>query len=162
VGVAVPAWVGWASLAASAAGAGYAAYGQHRAGQYQAAVAEQNASLAEKAAVDAENRGRTEEAQHRMKVRSLIGQQKAGYGASGVLVDTGSPLDALADTAYIGEQDALTIRRNAAMEAWGLRTQSGNFRAEGRLSKLQGNYGAGATLLQGAGAAGGQFYGMRG
>lgn len=154
--------VPWIVASISAAGAGYAAYGQRQAGRYEAAVANQNAGLAEKAAVDAENRGKVDEQRERMRVQSLIGQQKASFGASGVLVDSGSPLDALADTAYIGEQDALTIRRNAALEAWGLRSQAGNFRTGGQLSKLQGNYGAGATLLQGAGAAGGTFYAGRG
>jgi hypothetical protein len=155
---AIPAWVGYTSLALTAAGT---TIGQKRAGQYTAAVANQNASLAEKAAADAEARGRIEESRARARTNAAIGQAKAGAGASGVLVDTGSPLDALADMAYIGEQDALTIRRNAAMEAWGLRAQAGNMKAEGLLQKKAANYGAGATFLSGLGASAGQLYAMK-
>jgi hypothetical protein len=157
---AIPAWVAWTSLGLTAAGTAVAVQGQRRAGQYEQAVAKQNASLAEKAAVDAEARGRIEESQHRARVNAAIGTAKAQTGASGVVTESGSALDALADIAYVGESDALTIKRNAAMEAWGLRTQGVNALAQGRLSKTAANYGAAASFLQGAGAFGGQLYSM--
>jgi hypothetical protein len=57
--------------------------------------------------------------------------------ASGVLVDEGSPLAILQDTAIQGELDALTIRSNAAQEAWSFRTQAGGFTAQAGLSRAK-------------------------
>jgi hypothetical protein len=147
--------------ALTAAGAAYTAYGQVKASRYESAVAKHNAGLAEKAAADALTRGRAEEAQHREKIRNLIGTQKTAYGASGVLLDSGSPLDVMAGTAEIGELDALTIRHNAALEAWGVRSQAGGIRAQGQLKKQAGMYGAGGTLLQGASSTGATYYGLK-
>lgn len=144
-------------------------------GEYQAVVAANNAITAgynadiqERAASDAEARGRIEEQQQRLRVKQAIGQQRSALAASGVQVDTGSALDVVADTSMFGEMDALTIRSNAEREAYGnrvnafnYRAQGQNFMAEGALSRLAGSnaarngmWGAGATLLSGAGQIG--------
>lgn len=61
--------------------------------------------------------GKEAEKDKRMETEQLKGRQRAGFGASGAVVDTGTPGDILADTAYYGEDDALTIRHNAAVQA---------------------------------------------
>lgn len=127
------------------------------AAEYNAAIADREAKVNDAQAVDAIERGEQEESRHRQKMSILKGQQRATQGASGFLVDSGSALDVLADTAEQAELDALAIRRNAELEAWGYRTgalakrdeanleryKSGQYRTSGMIS-------AGSTLLGGA------------
>lgn len=61
--------------------------------------------------------GAEAEKKQRRETERLKGAQRVGFGASGAVVDTGTPGDILADTAYFGEDDALTIRHNAAVQA---------------------------------------------
>lgn len=137
------------------AGAGVAAYGQHQTGQYQRAIADQNAQLAEQSAIDASRRGAIEEEQHRARVRAILGAQRAAFGASNVVSSSGSPLGLLADTAQFGEADALTIRNNAAREVFGYRTEGQGARLRSRMYGRGARYEAGGTLL----AGGAQAYG---
>ena len=152
-------------LAATAAGTALTAYGQYQQGQaaeaqgrYQAAVSRNNQIIAERMAKDALERGKTEEALHRQKVERFKGAQRAALAKSGVVVDQGSALDVLLDTAEMGELDALTIRSNAEREAYGYRVKGMNFAAEGELAKLRGkaqrraaNIQAMGTILGGTG-----------
>jgi hypothetical protein len=85
-------------------------------------------------------------------------------------------LDMVADTALMGEMDALTIRNNAEREAYNYqvaayntRAQAGNFRAEsglltmaGRNAAANGAWGAGTTLLGGAAQAGMNYNAAKG
>jgi hypothetical protein len=48
---------------------------------------------------------------------------------------SGTPLNLLSDTAQIGEEDAQTIRNNAAREAWGYRNQANEASAGARISR---------------------------
>lgn len=147
-----------------AVGTGVKAFGQKTQGDseaqrlnFNAQVAEDNAKNAEYAAADAKSRGAREERKHRQKVKLLAGQQKAAYGASGVDVNVGAPADIVEETYLHGEDDAATIRYNAAMEAWGLkakaadyRAQAGQYRAGAKSAKFSSQLGAGTTLLTGA------------
>ncbi|MCW5738195.1 MAG: hypothetical protein KIS73_29000, partial [Enhydrobacter sp.] len=60
--------------------------------------------------------------------------------------------DILGDTKRAGEQDALTIRHNAAREAWGYQVQGAGFGADAtmRESWSPSYLGAGTSLLMGA------------
>lgn len=154
------------ALVLSAIGVGVQAYGQakeqsaaNRAAEYNAQMMERNAQIARYQAADAEARGQLAEKQHRLQVANLIGEQRSGFGASGVLVDTGSPLDIVLDTAEQGEFDALTIRHNAAMEVWGYGNQEAESIANASLyrsTKRSPGFAAGTTLLTGAGQVAGQ------
>ena len=104
---------------------------------YEAAVARNNMILAERAAVDAEQRGKIAAKQQRLKTSQLIGQQRTGFAAHGVLVDEGSAGDVTEDTAAFGKLDELTITHNAEREALGFRTQGMNFQASGELAQLR-------------------------
>lgn len=130
---------------------------------YQAAVNRNNAQVAEWQAQDALTRGAKAEQAQRLKVAQLKSSQRAGFAARGVALDEGSPLAILQDTDYMGELDALTIRDNAAKEAWGARMQGANY--AGDASMLSARAGAespsGAalnTLLTGAGAVASSWY----
>lgn len=158
-------------IAIASVGAAAGAYGayqsqsaQNQALEYQAQVGERNAQLAEIQASNAEARGATEEQQHREKVRQLKGSQRTGFAASGVLVDAGSTLETVQDTAAMGEQDALTIRYNASLEAWGKRAEAGGYRAGSemaRRSKRDPLEAGGMSLLTSAGNMGGAIAGSK-
>jgi hypothetical protein len=157
-------------LALAAGGAATSAVGQVRAGraareagkaqqaQYeanaqvaesQAAQLDYNAKVAEEQAADAITRGQEEESRFRTSVRGLIGSQRAGFAGQGVVVDAGSAADVRADTTYLGERDALTIRHNAAREAWGYQTQAEDLRQGAAIARK----GAAAARVGGTYAA---------
>lgn len=133
--------------------------------QYRAAVAQNNQVLAERAAQDAIQRGGVEESRSRMETNRLIGRQRAALAASGQVVDTGSALSIVGDTAALGELDAQTIRSNAEREALGFRIKGMDFEAESALSQASGrqavtdaNFGSASTLLSGAGTVANRWY----
>jgi hypothetical protein len=161
-------WLTYGSLGASLLSTAVGVYGQIQAGQaqagqarYQAQVAENNRIIAEQQAKDAEMRGQMAEDARRQQTRALIGRQRTALAANGVMVDDGSALDITSDTAAQGEIDALTLRANAAREAYGYRAQGTNFLADAGLQRARADaaipasmVGAGATLLSGAGTVG--------
>lgn len=163
--------VGIVSLISTAAGvfmqsqaARQQAEASNRANEYNAQIQERNAAIAEMQAVSAEERGAEAERLHRERVSGLKGSQRVAAAASGVLVDVGSPLEVLQDTAILGELDALTIRSNAAREAWGFRTQAGGYTAQARLSRAKRRDPGAAlttTLLTGASRLGSQYLNYR-
>jgi hypothetical protein len=126
------------------------AAGQIQAGNYNAAVANQNARNLDRAALDAENRGDYAASKQGVATRRLIGSQRAAAGAMGIDIGSGSALDILVATAGIGEEEAQTIRNNAAREAWGLRSEAAQQRTQGRLARRQGILGGASTILTGA------------
>lgn len=160
-----------AALALTAVGTAYSAYGSIQQGKaqqaqmnYQAAVDRNNAVLAENQAKDAEKRGKEEERKRRMLTQSQISDQRVGFAANGIDLGSDSVTDTFADTAMIGELDALTIRNNAAREAWGYRVQGMNYSASagmntlaGKNARTAGYQSATSTLLGGAATVSGSW-----
>jgi hypothetical protein len=140
------------ALGLAAAGAATNAYGQIRQGREQrrlgeaqqraaeseAGLLDYNAAIADLQARDVVERGREEESRFRTGVRSMIGAQRADIAASGVDVGFGSAVDVQADAAFLGELDALTIRTNAAREAWGYQVQAADIRERARITRKEG------------------------
>lgn len=131
--------------------------------EYQAAVNRNNSTMAEWNARDAITRGQKAEQQQRLKTAALKSTQRASFAARGMALDEGSPLAILDDTAFMGEQDALTLRDNAARDAWGYRVQAGNYASDaGMLSTradAESPLKAGASsLLSNAGAVASSWY----
>ena len=116
--------------AASMAFGAYSSYQQSQAQkdayEYQSAVARNNAITAEYQAQDAIKRGQVAEAEQRRKTAMLKGSQTARLAGNGLDISEGSALNILSDTDWMGEQDALTVRNNAAREAWGYNVQGQN------------------------------------
>lgn len=112
-------------------------------------VGEYNAQVDEIKAKDAEERGRLQEFNLRTNTRKLIGSQRAAFAASGVDISDpeGTAQNVFADTAKMSEMDALTIRTNAAREAWGFRSQATQDRYSGKLAKYEGDQKAIGALL---------------
>lgn len=137
-----------------AAGAVSAA-GQVQSGNAAEAAAQREAAIGEMQAQDAIARGGIEEQRYRRQVAQLAGAQRTEFGARNVK-RSGTALDLLRDTETIGEEDALTIRNEAAREAWGYRVGADESRRWGRSARQQSLYGAGSTLL----TSGAQAYGF--
>lgn|SRR5512146_521159 len=140
-----------AAVSVVALGSGASAYGQMRSGKETKGIYDQNAQIADYQAQDALDRGVINERLSRRQTKQVIGSQRASLASQGVDVNKGSALDVQADAAYLGELDALTIRNNAAKEAWGYKVQAGDFRSKGKIAQREGEFGAFETILGSAG-----------
>lgn len=119
---------------------------------FQAAVARNNAIIAQRAAADARLRGKVEAGKQGLRTRQFIARQRVAQAGLGQTVDVGSALDLTADAAAAGKLDELTIRGNAEREAIGFLTQAGSFTAEAQLAQLRGDAARRALPLQIAGS----------
>jgi len=157
--------------AAMAAGAVVSAFGTLQAGKaaaasgkYNNAVAANNAEIARRNAEFAGQKGEAAAARKQMETRAKVGGILASQGASGVNINSESAGDVRESATELGKLDALTIRSNAAREAYGYQTQGMNYDAEGALALAEGKNAqsasyltAASTLLTGAGNAYGAY-----
>jgi hypothetical protein len=132
------------SIGMTAAGGVMSAVGQSQqanaaasSAAYQAGMMRNREVIAEKNAQDAIQRGQVAEQQQRLKTAQIIGGQRAALASQGGDVNSGSPLDIQSDTAGAGEQDALTIRSNAAREAYNYKVQGESAGAQAGLLDMQ-------------------------
>lgn len=130
---------------------------QAEAQRYNASVQDMNATLADRKARDAIERGAITEQRKRQEVQQILGQQQAGMAANGVDLSFGSPLDLLVDTAVMGELDALTIRSNTYRESYDYQVEAVNQRSGATMSRRSadnaqtaGYMNAAGTILGGA------------
>jgi hypothetical protein len=137
-------------------------------GRFENDVAERNAQLAEKQGQDALNIGNLEENRQRDVTGQEIASGRTSTAAQNVDVSSGSAAAVRASQQLVGEVDALTIRNNAAREAWGYDVEAANQRMQGRLALLAGENDAAAerassvsTLLTGASSLTGLYRGTR-
>ena len=111
---------------------------QQKAAESQAQVLDYNANVADLQATDAVERGAEEENRFRAQIRGTIGKQRAGFAAGNIDVSFGSAVDVQGDAAFLGELDALTIRTNAAREAWGYKVQATDIRKRAQVTRQEG------------------------
>lgn len=149
-----------ASVVIGAGGTLFSAYSQNKESKYNAKIAQNNALINENLAKDAENRGAVDEANHRLKVAQMKSSQRAKFGATGADVNVGSALEVQADTAMMGELDALTIRSNAAREAYGYRGNAANIKSQSSLDTMASKNNIANTLLTGSSKVAGGWYQM--
>jgi len=109
-----------------------------RIGEAQAGLAEMNAQIADLQAEDARSRGHLDAQRYRQQVRTLLGEQRAAIGASGIDVGTGTAVDVQVDTEMLGELDARTILLNADREAWGYDVEATDLRARAEILRQEG------------------------
>jgi hypothetical protein len=138
-------------------GAQGAARGAKAQGNYQGAIYDQNASLADQQAKDALAIGEDQVSQHRAEVRQLIGSERAALGAQGIAIDSGSALDVQTNSAAMGELDTQRIVNNAKRRAWGFSAEAAGYRSQAVLARMAGDNAAQtyrnagfSTLLTGA------------
>lgn len=165
-------WVGLAMMAISAVTSAAAAKqkgdAEAASAQYQAAVARNNEIVAKQNATYALQKGAAAEENKRMQMGQLIGQEKAKMGASGLQVESESGLRLYSDTAQLGTLDALTIRNNAAREAYGWESQGVNYASEAKLDEMRmrnaeeaGTMGAFSSIIGGASSVAGKWSSMQ-
>lgn len=137
--------------AANAAGAAY---------DFDAMQATQNAKIATQKQQWAAELGDQDAAASQMGTAAKIGSIKANQAASGVEVGTGSNADVITSAREIGMLDALTIRSNAAREAYGYEVEAYSNRSQAAMStsaakntRAAGRIQAAGTLLGGAAQA---------
>ncbi len=125
--------------------------GDKMAADSRADAYDRNAVIAEEAASQALQKCEEDAGRIQMQGASLRGAQRAGYGASGADVNLGSAARTQEDTAFLTEMDMKTIRNNAQREAWGLKKQASNFRADASAARTAGWLSLGSDII-GAGA----------
>lgn len=147
--------------ALTAATAGIGALSAIQAGQYQAAVAKNNAKIAE------ENAARLSEASQREAMRSdqdyraLLGEQLAAQGVSGLDILGRSQVAARRLTQRTGRLAAMDITSEGEAGARRSLQEAANFRAEGKQARLQGYLSGAGALAQGASDVGTLIKGRR-
>lgn len=123
----------------------------------QAQANEQNSRIAERQAQEEAASGAREERLIRRQTQQEMGAQRAMFAANGLDSSSGSPLDIQTGTAFNGEMDALTTRRNTSFNVWGMQNQAVGYRNQARAdraaaknAKTAGYIGAAGSLLTGA------------
>ena len=132
---------------ATVASTAMTAYGQISAGNAANSAAKYNAKALEQQArqeLDAANMTamdvRNQGAKHGGEILSI-------QGASGAAIGTGSALDVAGADAQAFEEDALRALYGGQIKAWGLKTDAGIKRYEGKVAQQQGYMAAAGTVL---------------
>lgn len=107
-------------------------------GNYAGAAYDENARIARLQAEDALARGHEEEGRYGARLRGELGANRASTAAQGIDVGVGSAVDVQRDMEAMGELDKLTIRNNAAREAWGYNTQAAQYGAQAGYARTSG------------------------
>jgi hypothetical protein len=148
------------TAAAAVAGAGVSAYSAYAAGENAEEAAKANEENAKARAKIALQNGAQEAAEKKDKARRIASQQAEGAAASGLRIDSGTPLALLTETAGLGEYDARVIRMNAERQAYGLRAEADIYGMQGRAAASAGKLNAAGTFLGGMANAVGSYYSM--
>lgn len=145
------------SAVIGAVGAESSASAQAASATYNAEIATQNQQIATQNANLAAASGEQQAAISEQKTRAKEGGIITGEAAGNINVMTGSAVDVQTSEKALGLQDALTIKSNAARQAYGYQTQAYNYGAESNLygyeaqtAQTAGMINAGSTLLGGA------------
>lgn len=152
--------IAFVAMAATAAGAGVSAYSTYEQGQSQKALNDYNAKLSDQNAQVAQRDAAIQANFTRHENQRIMAKQRAAFAANGVATDTGSPLlTQVAQAGYL-EMGALETERQGGIKAGQYQQQAVLDRMAGKAARRAGNLGATATLLQGAGKAASQYYGI--
>jgi hypothetical protein len=141
--------ISWSTLGTigSFVGSAVQAMSAMEAGKAAKNAADYNARMGEINAMDVINRAAIEQEKQRRKVSQLRSTQDVNAAASGVVVGSGSAGDIAEQTVVLGKEDELTLRNNAARQAWGYRAQAGLDYMQGVAAQKKGQLDAAGTLL---------------
>ena len=109
-------------------------------------IAEYNAKVAENEKIDLAEVKADEEVSLRKQSERLVGTQRVMTAASGVQM-TGSPLEAVADTMFATEKDALRIQQASSREQAMKTQEAAMTRLEGRAKASGLKYQSYASLI---------------
>ena len=113
----------------------FSAVASSEAASYQAAVAQNNAQIAQQNAIYAKQAGAAKTEQAGLQSAEQVGAVKTSLAANNVDVNTGSALDVETGTREKGVLNEYTIENNADLQAYGYRGQASNFEAQAGLDK---------------------------
>jgi len=159
---------GGIGTATSVLGAISSGEAQSQAAAYQAQVARNNATIASQNAEYATRAGNEKAEQASLAARQQDAAVRSAIAANDIDVNTGSAADVQAGQAEQGELNTNQTVTNAALTAYGYRSQSTNFTAEAGLEQAQSGYdatagfvNAGGDLLSGASSLGFKWAGYQ-
>lgn len=134
------------------------------AAEYNASVAAANAQIAKNKAAMAGAAGTAQVEQAQLQSRAKIGGLIASQAASGLNVNSGSALDVRSSAEQLGQLNAITVRSNAARQAYGYQTeaasdtgQQGLYQSEAKNAMPAAEIGAAGTVLGGVGSAASRY-----
>ena len=150
-----------ASAAATATGAVAGGIAQGNASSYQAAVARNNAVIANQNADYADQAGMAQADATARKGAAMGGKIKTAQAANNIDVNTGSAARVQAGQRATSKLDTETVLNNSELTAYGYRSQATGFTAQGGLESMKaeeapigGALNATGDLLSGASTAG--------
>lgn len=146
-----------AALIMTAAAAAVSAVGSIQQGNAQAKAYKYNAQIEEQNAVQARDAASAQAGQVDRDNKRKIAEAMAAYGASGVDVNQGSPLDVLSDLATEGELSKRIVLYQGELTARGDQQQAGLDRMNASSAQTAGYINAGATVLGAAGKVAGGY-----
>ena len=120
------------SLLLGAAGAVTQYQGQKEQQATAGRVTEFNARLEEEAAIQRDLESQENSRRARTQAKRIISGQRAAFGGSGTLVNTGSPLEVQAESAAMLERSILDQDRAARLEVQRLRSSAQSIRLGGQ------------------------------
>ena len=152
--------------------AAFASYNQGRLQaqgyEYRSMLNQHQADFAELAADEIIASGQAKSRAIKRNADRYAGSQRAFFGGSGAQVNTGTPVDVVADTHRGGAADAAVARRDAIMQAWGYKTKASQERQSSRIndiaeanSSTSGAIAAGSSLLTTAAQTGASYYSFK-
>ena len=147
-------WLGSMLTGASILGLGAKMIGGITSANDTADIMNANAETARRQAIAEQNAGKGESLKLSKEKRQIAGEQTAAFGASGVDLSSGTPLDVMAQTAGNVERDIIQTGINADTKASGLRYQANIYDWAAQKKRMAGWLGAGTDLLSGVGAIG--------
>lgn len=121
-------------------------------------AARYNSEVAKRDATIGVDQGNAQAAIQARQARSQMDAARAQYGASGVDVNAGSPLDVLQSSAANASLDNATIKYNAKVKAYGYGNEATAYSYQSDAATQKGYWGAGSDILSG----GSKVYAARG
>lgn len=131
--------------------------------EYQSKLASSNAGIKDFQAADAITRGQGNAAEIGLRTKILRSNQAAELAARGIDIGSGSPLDILSSTEFMGARDIATSDRNTDKEEWSLRREAANYRSNAEVLRMRAametpTSAAAGVLLSGAGRVASSWY----
>ena len=133
-----------------AIGMGISAFGSIMGGISASKAQQQQASQARIAAVRRRLKASDDAREIEDQGDRFAAKQAVGFAKSGVVLDSGSPLATLMDTAINVERNAARTRLMGDWEAGGYDSAASAYDSMAKSSMLQGLYGAAGTFITGA------------
>jgi hypothetical protein len=155
-----PVSIGIAAIATSAIGTGVSAYSQNQAAKASASLSSYNAALEQQQADVAQRDAAITANAQRANNARILAKQRAAFAANGVDASTGSPLLVEAQQAGYLEMGALETQRQGGIRAGQYQQQATLDTLQAAATRRAGSLNTAATILQGAGKVGSQYYGI--